>query len=57
MSLWNHPRLTAALCTVAVLGCAALVAAIPTGLVFWVCVQYHRAKAQRPSCKTEKPVL
>ena len=23
MSLWNHPRLTAALCTVAVLGCAA----------------------------------
>lgn len=41
----------------AVLGCAALVAAIPTGLVFWVCVQYHRAKAQRPSCKTEKPVL
>ena len=37
--------------------CAALVAAIPTGLVFWVCVQYHRAKAQRPSCKTEKPVL
>ena len=41
----------------AVLGCAALVAAIPTGLAFWVCVQYHRAKAQRPSCKTEKPVL
>jgi len=23
VSLWNHPRLTAALCTVAVLGCAA----------------------------------
>lgn len=23
MSLWNHPRLTAALCTVAVLGCVA----------------------------------
>ena len=23
MILWNHPRLTAALCTVAVLGCAA----------------------------------
>ena len=56
----NHLRVSAAMFRwgYRILGIiAALVAAIPTGLVFWVCVQYHRAKAQRPSCKTEKPVL